>query len=65
MHAVLRLVLLFMFGLGLATAADRARAQVFPDRPIRFFVPLFITILKLTIRWGALPLPTELTLNAH
>ena len=39
MHAVLRLVLLFMFGLGLATAADRARAQVFPDRPIRFFVP--------------------------
>lgn len=39
MHALLRLALLIVFGVGIASGPDKARAQVFPDRPIRFFVP--------------------------
>src|SRR5437016_14098526 len=43
MYALLRLALLIVFGLGIALGPDlgpdKARAQVFPDRPIRLFVP--------------------------
>src|SRR5437868_14111455 len=39
MHALLRLALLIVFGLGLASGPDQGRAQAFPERSIRFFVP--------------------------
>ena len=40
MHVVLRLALSIAFGLGVASATEnKARAQVFPDKPLRFFVP--------------------------
>src|SRR5258708_5502105 len=40
MHVVLRLALAIAFGLGVASGPENsARAQAFPDKPLRFFVP--------------------------
>jgi tripartite-type tricarboxylate transporter receptor subunit TctC len=40
MHILLRLVLSLTFALGVTSGAEnKARAQVFPDKPIRFLVP--------------------------
>ena len=39
MKTLLRLAFLFVFGFGLTSPANKAQAQVFPDKPIRFFVP--------------------------